>query len=357
MSDSSSVVLQPSSIGQFAIGISPIGVVTSPVSPFGPGVLTGILPAYVFKQYEDDDNIQAFFAAFNALAQQYQDWFVNINLPIYTGLSGALLDWVAQGLYGIVRPNLSWGQTQGVGPLNTWLLNTIPLNSFQMVGVINDFTASDDIFKRIITWFFFKGDGQVYSTTWLKRRIMRFLIGISGVAPNIDNTYPISVVYNGLGLVTITITLTTASGIALAIAQIFQAAAASGAISLPFQYSFNIIIINNVGATGLVNNGGVLQITDATGWPVSSSLLAAGAVWDDGGVAAVIPGSTPNPFAAPVFFGLITAAGLLTLGGGNLPLTNSGLGIGQLWNNGGVISIASGPDGIGQFVIGISQIA
>ena len=219
-------------------------------------------------------------------------------------------------------------------------MNTIPINAFQTTGIINVFTTTDDIFKRIITWFFFKGDGQVYSTTWLKRRVMRFLIGASGTTPNIDNTYPIGVVYNGSGAVTLTITLTVAAGILLSVAQVFQAAAASGAISLPFQYDFTVNIVNDLGPTGLTNVGGVLHVTIATGWPIASTDLLPGALWDNSGIATVIAGMTPNPFAVPIYFGLITSAQLLTIGGGNLPTSSPGVGSLQLWNNSGVVNVA-----------------
>jgi hypothetical protein len=309
--------------------------------PSGPTSLAKIIPAYVYQQYSDDENIQAFNTAFNGAAQSYLDWFTSINLPIYTSptISGPLLDWVAQGIYGLARPALPYGQIFGIGPLNTWMPATILVNSFQTTGVISNFTTTDDIFKRIITWYFFKGDGQQFSVGWLKRRIMRFLIGAAGTAPNIDNTYPVSVVFSG-GAVAITVTLTADDGITQANAQIFQAAVISGAIALPFQYSFSVTIVNNIGPTGLVDNGGMLGITDATGWPSSSSMLPAGAVWDDGGIASIVPGATPDPFAAPVFFGLVTSAQLLAIGGANLPTANPGIGTGQLWNNGGFVWVA-----------------
>jgi hypothetical protein len=308
--------------------------------PSAPTVLTGILPAYVFLEYSDDDNIQAFNSAFNGIAQQYQTWFATSNPPVYTALTDSTLDWIAQGIYGISRPALPYGQTQAIGPLATWTPANWVVASYQVVGVVNLFTTTDDIFKRIITWFFFKGDGQAYSTTWLKRRVMRFLIGTSGTAPNIGNTYPISVVYNGGGLVTITITLTTAAGIVQSNAQIFQAAVASGAVSLPFQYSFTVVIVNALGPTDLSNDGGLLTVASAAGYPTSAAGLPAGAVWSNGGAVAVVPGVTPNPFAAPVYFGLITAGDLLVLGGGNLPVTAPALGTQQLWNNRGVVAIA-----------------
>lgn len=95
----------------------------------------------------------------------------------------------------------------------------------------------------------------------------------------------------------------------------------------------------------LANDGGVLVVSPSAGYPSSATGLVAGSLWRNtsgggGGVVSVVPGVTPNPFAPPVFFSSITAAILLTLGGGNLPLTNPGAGSGQLWNNGGVVSIA-----------------
>jgi hypothetical protein len=92
--------------------------------------------------------------------------------------------------------------------------------------------------------------------------------------------------------------------------------------------------------TLLSNDGGWLIVATAAAWPTSSVSLPAGSLWSNGALATVVPGVTPNPSAPPVFFGNITAAALLALGGGNLPLTNPGPGSGQLYNQGGVIAIA-----------------
>ena len=51
----------------------------------GLSCLTTFPPAYVFQQYADDDNIQAWFTAYNQIAEQYLLWFNTLNLPIYTG--------------------------------------------------------------------------------------------------------------------------------------------------------------------------------------------------------------------------------------------------------------------------------
>ena len=168
--------------------------------PSAPTTLTATIPSYLYKEYSDDDNLQALVDAYNAITQEYVTWFVQIGLPVYTGalIAGALLDWVAAGLYGITRPTLPSGRNKDVGPFNTYPLNTIAFNGRRVIGPQNFAATSDDVFKRIITWHFFKGDGKQFSIAWLKRRIMRFLLGVNGTNPPIDNTYQISVTF-GVG--------------------------------------------------------------------------------------------------------------------------------------------------------------
>ena len=67
--------------------------------------------AYLYEQYSDDDNVRAFFEAYNIIAEEYVEWFATVALPYWPGLSNGLLDWVANGLYGIYRPTLTFGTT------------------------------------------------------------------------------------------------------------------------------------------------------------------------------------------------------------------------------------------------------
>lgn len=92
------------------------------------------------------------------------------------------------------------------------------------------------------------------------------------------------------------------------------------------------------GGEGLFNDGGVLGVSDQTGWPTDAS-GAPGSVWTNGGVASVVPGGTPI-LAPPVIFGFISARGLLALGGLGLPITSPMTGSLQLWNLGGEILVA-----------------
>lgn len=98
--------------------------------------------------------------------------------------------------------------------------------------------------------------------------------------------------------------------------------------------------------SGLINDGGVLQLVDGFGYPTDPTSLPDGAVWNNGLAVGVVPGIIPDPLAPPVFFGFITAAQLLALGGGDLPLTQPS-GSSQLWNNGDEIAITPSSTGTG----------
>jgi uncharacterized protein YmfQ (DUF2313 family) len=89
-----------------------------------------------------------------------------------------------------------------------------------------------------------------------------------------------------------------------------------------------------VGGT-FYNNGGVLALSGSPDYPISTAGLAAGDLWSNGGVVSVMPGATPDPTAPPVFFSSLTPLELLALGGGNLPTTAPAPGSTQLWNSSG----------------------
>lgn len=239
--------------------------------PSAPVTLTEIIPAYIYRQYADDEDLQAFVAAYNELAQEYLTWFATIGLPIYTQpqISGPLLDWVAAGLYGQIRPSLSSGRNRDLGPLNTYAYNTMTYNGRKTVGPQNLTVTTDDVFRRIITWNFYKGDGKVFNIRWLKRRIMRFLIGLNGTAPNIDQTYLVSITFGADRIVSIRIAVGTRSVLGgalynrfglnttpynsiltkfnpsptpLPLQSVLKEAIDSGALQLPFQFTFSVSI-------------------------------------------------------------------------------------------------------------------
>ena len=197
-------------------------------------MITKILPAYLYQQYNEDEDLTAFFTAYNVLAQQYLDDTNNLNLPIYTQKTGALLDWVALGIYGISRPSLSTpAEFSTLGVYDTVPYDTTAYTEDVKTSPSSFYVVTDDYFKRIITWNFYKGDGFQYTTEWLKRRIKRFLYGLNGVNFRITNTYEISVTYTAPNTINIHIPN-------LDVSPIFESAIQGGVLNVPFQYIYNI---------------------------------------------------------------------------------------------------------------------
>jgi len=228
-------------------------------------MLTKIIPSYLYQQYNDDSDLQSFVSAYNTLSQQYLDWFNQLNLPIYTKQSGASLDWVAKGIYGLTRPVLPEGGYIDKGVYNTDYLNTLPFNQNIRIAPNSYYVTTDDIFQRCITWNFYKGDGYQFNVTWLKRRIARFLSGVNGTDPFLQQTYQISVTFTSNNVVNIHIYsgINSKKGnslldnfelnqvplnaesqyislIPVDLAPILKSGINSGVLQVPFQYNFNV---------------------------------------------------------------------------------------------------------------------
>jgi len=149
------------------------------------------LYAYLYEQYKPDENVQAFFTAYNEYTQLNLDNINAAQLPIYLNQSGNLLTWCGNGIYGIPRNPLPVGGPIPFGPLNTFEANTEQPNNFEYLPNSNQYVLSDLAYQRIIQWNTFKGDGYMFTIRWLKRRIYRFLSG--DIFP--DNTYQVSVTF------------------------------------------------------------------------------------------------------------------------------------------------------------------
>jgi hypothetical protein len=242
---------------------------------FPPRGVTGVtrpIPSYLYQEYSDDDDLQAFVAAQNSMMQDIVDTFNSLNLADYTqpNITGALLDWVAQGIYGFSRPSLSSGRYKTFGPYNTGAYNTQVYDWWKLTFPDVVSITNDDLFKRILTWHISKRDGKYFNIEWLKKRIMRFLFGVNGTQPNIDNAYQVSITFGPNREVTIrfvTGNRTVTSGAiydqnqftyntytynALSTNQtnltplpyidMFQEAVQSGILELPFQFNYTIVI-------------------------------------------------------------------------------------------------------------------
>lgn len=205
--------------------------------PAGPTSLQLTIRSYLYEQYKDDDNLQASRRAYNELMQAYVDWFNQFSLGFYTAdvISGTLLDWVGLGLYGVARPVLSSGQNPDEGPYNTFMFNELAFNELRAEGASDVTVTSDDIYKRILTWRLYRGDGKTFNMLWLKRRCKRFLFGVNGTDIPIDNTYEISASYAANRQINIVLP-------PVENATILKEAIDTGTLDLPFQYTFSVTI-------------------------------------------------------------------------------------------------------------------
>jgi len=190
------------------------------------------LASYAYFQYSDDSDIVAFFTAYNQLSQQNLDAMNSLSLPNFFNKAGDLLDWVAKNIYGEVRHSLQTGTINSVGPLDTYPFDALRSNQYELVSNGDYFPVSDGVFKAILQWNIFKGDGYQFSIRWLKKRVKRFLNG----NPFIQQTYDVSVTLSGTD-VTITVPLSASYATAL------QAAVQSRTVLLPFQYNFTVDLV------------------------------------------------------------------------------------------------------------------
>jgi hypothetical protein len=157
--------------------------------------LQSIIPAYVYDQYSDDPNIVAIFDAINAVGQGYLDWFNTTPLALYTSpnVAGPLLDWVGQNLYGTPRPVISTSSTSNSAGMNSGPLNDGPMNGFTFTQSGTAQIATDDVYRRTLTWFNYAGDGKQMSIQWLKNRVARFLYGANGGDISLDETLNVGI--------------------------------------------------------------------------------------------------------------------------------------------------------------------
>lgn len=222
------------------------------------------IPPFPYLPYVFDDMVSAVFQGLTSYAQDYIDSFNALNLPIYNSKQNNFLDYVGVNLYGISRPILPIGNIETIGEINNFALNEIELNKVITLYPEQFYIATDDVYKRVITWHHYKGDGDLFNIRHLKRRVMRFLSGST-----VNETYQISVsfglnnqcniiIYNN-GRINLRpsgiINDGELNGFAInelrtqqipfvhyELAEIFKKCVDTGWLELPFQYQFNVII-------------------------------------------------------------------------------------------------------------------
>ena len=199
--------------------------------------LQDVIPSYLYQQFSDDEDLQAFVNAYNSITQSYLGWFNQTPLAIYANptISGPLLDWILNGIYGIERPVFSSLTTRYVAGLNAYPVNVVAVNGKQYFQSGTAVIATDDYYKRTATWWLYIGQGRYFNATLLRMKVARFLYGVKGTDITLSQAQSVSVASTGGTDYTITIPAGTAS-------TYFSQAFGQGVLSYPFMLTATIVI-------------------------------------------------------------------------------------------------------------------
>jgi hypothetical protein len=234
------------------------------VESFSTLPLRNVIPSYLYDEYSDDADLQSMIQAFNDLSQGYLDWFNETPIAVYTSpyVSGLLLDWVGNGLYGIPRPEIIQSGAPSLGPWDSYAWGQLAWNGYIQGVAGNAAAVNDDIYKRALTWALYAGNGKQMSIHWMKKRVARFLFGVNGsdIDVGLMNSVSISqlegLLPGGINAAAINtfavneppgdVAQTRPGGITISVAntlfsQIFQALFAQGTLAAPFQANLQVV--------------------------------------------------------------------------------------------------------------------
>jgi len=136
-------------------------------------------PPYLYSFFRKFYSAAVTMQALNSEIQELYDALNALHLPIYTNFSGEALDFVANNLYGIERPYYRKGQyIEGVSSIpDAMTIDDVYAGGF-IAGVSpTNELLNDDGFKRLMMWYLYRGDGDVFNINWFKKRIARFIQG------------------------------------------------------------------------------------------------------------------------------------------------------------------------------------
>jgi Protein of unknown function (DUF2612) len=243
------------------------------------------------------------------------DTAVGYGLDVWGRIVGVsrVLQIVTVSYFGFTGPDGASGVPWGQGTF----YNHEPLTS--------NYTLTDDAYRILVLAKALKNisNASIESIN----QIMVNIWGPGGLIPLAGNSY----VVDGLDM-TLTYTFSEALD-PVSAAIVFT----SGVLPRPA----GVLAKVSAPSADFWSNGGVLMMFVGNGYPTSPSGLPVGGLYSDSLVVSVAGATTPSGSAPPIFFGEISAAGLLAATGANLPNTNPGV-VDQLWNNGGVVSISAG---------------
>ncbi len=171
------------------------------------------IPAVAYQEYIDDLNVVAFFDSYTALSQDYLNYSNSTPLSVWSNaaIAGPLLDWIGQGIYGISRPVFSSLVRKFRAGINALPLNSVALNSGKLFQSGTATLATDDYYRRVLTWWLYVGNGRQFNVEVLRLKVARFIYGVDGTDVTLSQAQTIHIEPQGV-LSPINPTLSSISG-------------------------------------------------------------------------------------------------------------------------------------------------
>lgn len=206
----------------------------------GNNPLQNIPPSYLYGEYADDSDLKAMRDAYIKEAQGIFLWLQNTAIADYRNdpISAELLDFVGAGLYNMTRnipiiggsgsykgafADVAFGDAEFAGGTYT-------------AGSATSIVLTDDQFRRAITWNIYSGDTWTFSTSWLRRRIARFMFSANGYdTATVEQQQLVSVAWPTLRTADVVVTSTDTDLVTL-----LQNGLGNGYLQAPIGYTFNV---------------------------------------------------------------------------------------------------------------------
>lgn len=202
--------------------------------------------SYLYGEYRDDPDLRATRTAYNQEANGIFQWMQQNPVADYrsSAVGSNLLDWVGLGLYNMSRKVLVSSSGGGAtGSFGDVVMGHSPFAGGKITAPTSlALNLSDDQYRRAITWTIYAGDGWVFNTDWLRRRIARFMFVADGYGEfQVADLQLISIQWIGLRSANVFI---TAPAMSSALALILSVGLSTGYLQIPLGYTINITLLN-----------------------------------------------------------------------------------------------------------------
>lgn len=202
--------------------------------------------SYLYGQYADDKSLKATRDAYNTESSDIFSWMQTTPISDHRSdkITGNLLDWLAGGIYNMSRKVMVSATTGTVtGSIGDVVLGDVPLADGNVTQPNNiAINLSDDQFKRSITWNTYSGDGWIFNTDWLRRRITRFMFSANGYSDfNVADMQLVDIRWTDIRTASIFVTAPALSSV---VASILSIGINNGYLQTPIGYTFNVSLIN-----------------------------------------------------------------------------------------------------------------